>query len=272
MHALICSPACSLFLHPQPGSERADEVLSGDTVELLEQPCPGWYRVRTSYRYEGYLRDGPALCSDPAAVRDWNARPLAVVGQAFCDVLSGPRVGAALVETLPRGALVLPLGEDLEGWRPVGLCGGRQGYVKSGHLIPRYTAPVSSCETAFRAAVAAAARSYLGAQYRWGGRTPLGIDCSGLAFMAYRLNGVTIYRDARMEPGFPVHPIPLSRMDTGDLIFFPGHVAVSLGGGRYIHSTARAGSDGVVINSLNPEHSDYREDLARSITAVGSIF
>ena len=45
-----------------------------------------------------------------------------------------------------------------------------------------------------------------------------------------------------------------------------------LGEGRYIHSTGRAGDDGVVINSLDPAAPDYREDLAQGILEIGSIF
>ena len=49
-------------------------------------------------------------------------------------------------------------------------------------------------------------------------------------------------------------------------------LALYLGEGKYIHSTARNGSDGVVINSLNPGDPDYREDLDKGMTAAGSIF
>ncbi|MFR2484475.1 MAG: hypothetical protein ACLTAC_14040 [Hungatella sp.] len=45
-----------------------------------------------------------------------------------------------------------------------------------------------------------------------------------------------------------------------------------MGDGKYIHSTGKAGSGGVVINSLNPEDADFRADLAESLYAVGSIF
>ena len=45
-----------------------------------------------------------------------------------------------------------------------------------------------------------------------------------------------------------------------------------LGQGRYCHSTAKAGSDGVVINSFNPDDPDYREDLHHSMTMAGSYF
>ncbi|MCI5927120.1 MAG: C40 family peptidase [Pseudoflavonifractor capillosus] len=100
----------------------------------------------------------------------------------------------------------------------------------------------------------------------------MGIDCSGLCSMAYLLCGVIIWRDAAIREGYPIRPIPRENMRPGDLLFFPGHVAMYLGDGRYIHATARAGDDGVVINSLRPGHADYRVDLAGSLTAVGSIF
>ena len=90
--------------------------------------------------------------------------------------------------------------------------------------------------------------------------------------MAYWLNGVTIWRDASIKEGFPLHEIPREAMQPGDPLFFPGHVAMYLGDGKYIHSTAKNGSDGVVINSLNPADPDYREDLDKGMTAVGSLF
>ena len=90
--------------------------------------------------------------------------------------------------------------------------------------------------------------------------------------MAWFANGVLLYRDAQIVPGFPVREIPRETMDVADLLFFPGHVALYLGGGRYLHSTARAGSSGVVINSLDPLAPDYRSDLAQPLTAVGSVF
>ncbi|MCD7761884.1 MAG: serine hydrolase [Lachnospiraceae bacterium] len=127
-------------------------------------------------------------------------------------------------------------------------------------------------EESFRDGVVRSARSYLGVQYRWGGKSSLGLDCSGLAFMSYLENGVLIYRDAKIKPGYPIFEIPREKLKPGDLIFFPGHVAIYLGEGRYIHSTGYKKTPYVTINSLNPADEDYRADLAASITACGSIF
>ena len=65
---------------------------------------------------------------------------------------------------------------------------------------------------------------------------------------------------------------PREAMKPGDLMYFPGHVAMYLGEGKYIHSTGKAGSDGVVVNSLDPEAPDFRADLKEKLTGVGSYF
>lgn len=272
MKALVCVPVCPLMSRPAKQSGRADEVLHGMAVELLEDTRTGWYLVRTHYGYTGYAPAEGLLFGDSSLAR-WTALPKRVVTRGICDVLAAPAVESWCVETLVRGCLAAPLGEpDEKGWQRVALCDGREGYTKSGFLGPYHVRPARSGEADMRAAVLEAALAYRGTHYRWGGKTPMGIDCSGLCSMAYLLCGVLLWRDAQIKEGYPLHEIPLEAVKPADLLFFPGHVAMYLGKGRYLHSTAFPGSDGVTVNSLRPEHADFRADLADRIAAVGSIF
>jgi cell wall-associated NlpC family hydrolase len=118
--------------------------------------------------------------------------------------------------------------------------------------------------------VVANAQRYLGTEYGWGGMTTEGIDCSGLAWMAYRLAGLTLPRDADQQRhvGESVAPDP-EHLRTGDLLFFPGHVAISLGGAEYVH--ASGSENGVIVSSLDPEDDRYVESRAEDFEAATRI-
>ena len=127
-------------------------------------------------------------------------------------------------------------------------------------------------EEAFREGVARTALSFLGTQYRWAGKGPDGIDCSGLAFISYMENGVLIYRDAAIREEYPIYAIGMQDLKKGDLIFFPGHVAVYLGDGKYVHSTGYWKTPCVTVNSLKSQDPDFREDLSRMVLGYGSLY
>lgn len=272
MKAIVNTTVLPLFSAPGWENTVEDEVLYGMVVEILEEAAPGWYHIRTHYRYEGIV-SADGLILDPEAVARWERLPKKIVrNKNFCNVLSAPKVQGWHLEVLTRGSIVAPVGEPEKGWQKVSLADGREGYVQAAILDTYYTAPCSDDETTLRKALCDAAMLYQGTHYRWGGKSPMGIDCSGLCSMAYMLCGILIYRDAKIVDGFPMHEISLEDIKPGDLLFFPGHVAMYLGDGRYCHSTGRSGDDGFTLNSLNPEDPDYREDLKKIISQVGSFF
>ena len=268
--ALIQTAAAPLWKEPKKGAERVDEALCGVPVEILESS--GIYRrVRTCYGYEGWAEE-PALFP-PASLEAWKAAPKALVRAPFADVQAEPSVQAPAVCTLPRGALVqldAPAGTGK--WSRVLLPNAVPGFLPASALTRPHTGLGRRSPARFRCDVVRAACSYLGAPYRWGGMTPAGIDCSGLCFMAYALNGVCIFRDARLEPGYAIQKIPYRLVRPGDLLYFPGHVAMFIGNGRYIHATAGNGCHGVVVNSLDPRSPQYRADLPPKLLATGSLF
>lgn len=291
----ICTrPITQLWNKPE-ALEAADELLCGWIYEVLEEK-DGFLRVRTHYGYESWM-DAKEYLSIPKQYKD--RKGLYMVSAHMVDVLAEPRVQGRRMSTLFAGSLVRisEKSRTEDDWIRVVLPDGREGWMRTHFLMPRRDGDgflengrlpgISEAaasvqmgrkenEEALRQEIADRALSFLGTQYRWGGKTAMGIDCSGLAFMSYLMCGILIYRDARIMPGFPVREIPMGNpaetARKGDLLFFPGHVAVSLGEGRFVHATAYPGCGCVTINSLNEKDPDFRKDLREKLIAVGSVF
>ena len=107
------------------------------------------------------------------------------------------------------------------------------------------------------------AASYLKAPYLWGGRSPFGIDCSGLTQMVLKIHGIKLVRDAWQQAGKGTLINLIAEARAGDLAFFDNeeghitHTGILTGRGSIIHASGKVRIDPV------DHHGIYDKDLGK---------
>jgi cell wall-associated NlpC family hydrolase len=217
----VVAPQTPLRAEPRPDALRATEALRGERVTIYDSNAEGWaWGQLAADGYVGWLASN-AL--DPPA-----QKPTHKVAALRTFLFPGPSIKLAPLEALPFGAqLAIVEIKDQMGVTPA------RGYVPAVHL-----APVDHYETDF----VAIAERFTGAPYLWGGKTILGIDCSGLVQVALAACGVACPRDSDMQEEVLGSPVEiagaLANPRRGDFIFWNGHVAMVCDETSLIHANA----------------------------------
>lgn len=259
--AVVIKNIASLRQKPDYGSELADEVLFGSEVDILEE-VGQWLKIQTAYGYQGYLAKQDIL---EQTDHTWESLDKRFVIASFGDMLLEPKYSANCILTLPRGSRIAITGNQKESWTEVYAPNGEKGWMRAEALLE----PCILVGNALRQSIVDTALLYMGTQYRWGGKTPMGIDCSGLSSMAYALNGITIPRDSGDQMDY-MKKVDRKDSRPGDLLFFSGHVAIYIGEDKFVHATGSGAT--VRINSLNKDSKLYRKDLDEKYLCTGTVF
>jgi cell wall-associated NlpC family hydrolase len=191
------------------------ELLFGETFTVYEIKDGFAWGQAALDAYVGYV-----VAADLAAP---GLLPTHRVNAASTFVYAAPDLKSPVLATLPLNALATPgHGEYAE------LATG--GYAFAGHLTP----------LAERAPdFVAVAERFQGVPYLWGGRTPLGCDCSGLVQAALAIAGIAAPRDTDMQEAALGRPLADGEdLQRGDLVFWKGHVGILQDADTLLHANA----------------------------------
>jgi cell wall-associated NlpC family hydrolase len=208
-------PAAAVRRAPDPAAEQVDQLLFGETFDVLEEADGfAWGQARR----DGYVGFVEAVSLAPPESRP-SHRVAAIRTYAFAE----PSIKSRALGPYSINALVVAEAEEGRFLKAAG----------SGWFVADHLAPVG----VFEHDPVAVAERFLGAPYLWGGRESLGLDCSGLIQQALFACGRSCPRDTDQQQGLgrEIGEVDLAR---GDLVFWKGHVAIMLDREHILHANA----------------------------------
>ena len=209
---------------PSPDAPLDTEALKGELVTIDQTNPEGWcHGTLASDGYAGWLpANALAAPGKPATHKVAVPRTLS---------FPGPSIKLPPIEALSLGCRLAIA--RTEGPFAITTTGG--------HIPARHLAPID----VFASDPVAIAEAFLHVPYLWGGKTSLGLDCSGLVQIALAACGIPCPRDSHMQEAALGVALPAavsardySTLQRGDLVFWKGHVALVRDRDTLIHANA----------------------------------
>ncbi|QIG95411.1 MULTISPECIES: NlpC/P60 family protein [unclassified Bradyrhizobium] len=205
---------------PAADAEQMTQALKGERVTVYDRNSEGWaWGQLADDGYVGWIPE--------AALTKPGATPTHKVAVLRTLAFPGPSIKLPPVEALAMGTKLAIVRED----GPFAVT--REGW----HLPRRHVAPLD----AMAPDSVAIAEQFVGAPYLWGGKSSLGIDCSGLVQIALTAAGTGCPRDSDMQQeglGRELTAAESKHLQRGDLIFWKGHVAIARDATTIVHANA----------------------------------
>ena len=229
-------------------SELVTQLLYGDLLEVLEEGKK-WCHVRLTFDgYEGWIDHKQfEFITEASYLALKEAKP----------VLSSDLVD--FITTSEEQLLCIPLGSSLNGLDVL-------QHTFEGKSISGVLQKNQLINTALL---------YLNAPYLWGGKTPFGIDCSGLTQMVYKINGIAMLRDASEQATQGDALSFIEESEAGDLAFFDNeegnivHVGIIMDDNYIIHAHGKVRIDRLdhtgIFNTEQGKHTHKLRVIKRII-------
>jgi hypothetical protein len=242
-YAVVAVPAAPVRRKPNHRKEMVNQLLFGESVKVLKEKDDLWVKIRSLHDgYEGWISNTMLLAVDESKANTMTA--FASIGM-LNSILMGDK------------SMHIPIGASLPFFAEGKGRLGEQEFNFNGQYCKRDEQPPSA------ELVKQLTAPWLNVPYLWGGRTPLGVDCSGFIQVIFKLMGIDLPRDAwqQAQEGRPVKKF--SEVQTGDLAFFDNkedivHVGMLLGDGKIIHSSGKVRMDVIDKKGIVNEETGKR--------------